>query len=118
MANGGYENEVQTVAPDCSVCEEGDKIFVNVEMPGVDKKDVTVEVNGDTLEISGKRQKEKIDGEYIVRERNYTDFYKAFTLDEHIDRNAVKAKMQNGILTVTLQVQESAKPRKIKVEEG
>lgn len=102
----------------CSICEEEGKIILKLEMPGVTKDNLDINVDNNQLEISGKREDPEIDGKYLVRERRYGDYYQVYTIDDTIDRNKIDASLDNGMLNLTLHLKEAEKPKKIEVKSG
>ena len=108
--------ERRAVRPIGNICEEHDAVVLRLEMPGVSKDGIEVNVNGDTLSIYGRRNSYAEDVSYIVRERQDADFRAIYTLDERVNREKVDARMENGILTVRLHLKEEVKPRKIDVK--
>lgn len=102
-------------SPACAICEEEGKVIVNLEMPGVDKKNVDIHIEGNELVITGKRPEESRDGTFLLRERRTEDFRKTFTLDESIDHDHIDGSLANGLLTLTLKVKEAARPRQIAI---
>jgi len=106
----------RTIVPAADICQEGDKVQLRLEMPGVSKDDIEIKIEDDNLSVSGRRPAEQSNGRYAVRERLVGDYYKRYTLDETIDRNRIDALMRGGVLTVTLHVKEAAKPRKIEIK--
>lgn len=97
---------------------EDGSILVRLEMPGVSKQDLGIEVEGGELRVTGGRKDQKPEGEYLIRERRPGSFYRAFTLDDTIDPAKIEAAMESGVLTVTLHRKEAVKPRKIAVKVG
>lgn len=77
---------------------------VTVEIPGVDEKDVKLEIVNDTLSIRGekKQESEEKDNNYYRVERSYGSFQRVLSLPEDADQNGVKATFKNGILKVTM----------------
>lgn len=106
----------RTVNPLSEIREENGKIILKVEMPGVPKDDIQISIENDQLRIFGARQEEKVEGTYLLRERNCGDFEKIYTIDDSIDRDSVDAKMENGVLQVSLSLKEEVKPRKIEIK--
>lgn len=99
----------------CDIYEDNGKVICKMEMPGVDKNMLDIKVDGDRLIVNGKKITEQTKGEYLVREIRDGDYYHEFTIDDTIDRNKVDAVIKNGVVTLTLGVKESEKPRKINV---
>jgi HSP20 family protein len=102
----------------CDICEDDGKIILRLEMPGVDKGNLDINVNNNQLEIIGHKRDPDVDGNYLVRERTQGDYYHLYTLDETVDRDKIDASLENGILTVSLQLKEAEKPKKIAVKTG
>lgn len=94
--------------PKIEVKENGKAYTVTVELPGLDDKDVKVEVENDVLTISGEKRVEQTDGKTHYSERSYGSFTRAFTLPADADRNAVTAQFVKGVLT--LEIAKTANP--------
>ncbi|MBN2351043.1 MAG: Hsp20/alpha crystallin family protein [Spirochaetales bacterium] len=106
----------KTTAAPCDIFEEGGKIMLRLDMPGVTKESLSIHVENDELQISGKRDAVAAGaGRYLVREIPDRDFYQAYTLDATIDRDKIEAELVNGQLIIALSLKESEKPRKIEV---
>lgn len=108
--------EKKMVRPVCSIREENDAVMLELEMPGVAKDGVEINIDGDTLSIHGRRPEQNSEARYLVRERHTGDYKAVYTIDERVDREKVEAHMEHGILTVTLHLKEEVKPRKIEVK--
>ena len=105
----------QFIAPMASVMEENDGYTLWVEMPGVNKEGLELSIENNELTIIGHRSLPAVDGTLIHRESRSEDFRRVFELDPSIDGNKINAKMDQGILSVTLPKAEHVKPRKIAV---
>jgi HSP20 family protein len=102
------------------VREDADHIYVEAELPGFKKEEVDINLENQTLTISAehkesKEQKSTDKAEWLLRERRYSRFQRSFTLPPTVDANSVQAKLNEGILMVTLNKREETKPRKISV---
>jgi HSP20 family protein len=77
---------------------------ITVEIPGVDQKDVKLELVNDTLTIRGekKQEKEEKDKNYYRMERSYGSFRRVLSLPDDADQEGIKAKFKNGVLKVTM----------------
>jgi len=77
---------------------------ITVEVPGVDEKDVKVEIANDTLTIRGEKKQEREEKEknYYRMERSYGSFQRVLTLPEDADQDRVAATFKNGVLTITM----------------
>jgi len=111
-------NAELTWIPRVDVNETDKEIILDVELPGIDKKDIKVEVKDNTLSISGERKQEKKteNAESCRVERLYGKFERTFTLPDTVLTDNVSAKYKDGILTLTLHKTEKAKPKEIAVE--
>ncbi len=102
--------------PPVDVLEEQDRIFVKVEVPGVDENNLKVTFQDGLLTISGERQFErKEDRNYHRIERAYGSFTRSFTLPRGVDGNQIVADYRNGILEISIPKKEEAKPRQIAI---
>ena len=113
-------------APAINVTETVDSFKVEAALPGIESKNVTVEVAGGLLTIKGERQEEKEEkksekgGTYLRKEISCGLFERTVRLSETADCDKAKAQFRNGILTVTVPKKAEAvqKPRKIDVKEA
>ena len=106
----------QYVTPlaDVESTEEG--YTIHAEMPGVDKSGLEITVDNGELTILGHRHVEQSSGEPVYREIRQNDFRRVYELDPAIDTTKIAARIDQGVLTLTLPKAESVKPRKITVE--
>jgi HSP20 family protein len=108
-------SEKRTIVPACSIAEDSGLVTVRLEMPGVPKEGFEVRIEGNELSVSGERRADEARGRYLLRERRSGSYRKLFTLDETISRDKVEANLEDGILTIKLEVKEAAKPRRIEI---
>ena len=98
---------------------ENDKSFnVKVDLPGVKKEDISVEVEGNQVSITAetKKETEEKEGDTVIHtERYYGRQSRTFMLSSEIDRNAVEAKFADGVLNLTLPKTEAAKVQRITI---
>ena len=106
--------------PAVDIYETKESIVLNVELPGVTKEDISLEVKDSTLTIKGEKRLEKdVKEENFHRmERTYGSFTRAFTLPSTVQQDRVKAKFRDGILEIMIPKAEEAKPKQIKVDVG
>ena len=101
------------------VHEDENHLYFEVELPGFRKDDVDITLEDSTLTITAERKVEKTDGEdkrdTLLHERRYTYFSRAFTLPPTVSGEDVQAKLEEGVLHLTLNKREETKPRKISV---
>ena len=115
----GEEMQSNVWNPPVDVHEEGDRIFVKVEVPGVDEKNLKVTFEDGLLTISGERQFErKDDRNYHRIERAYGSFTRSFSLPRSVDASQIVADYRNGVLEVSIPKKEEAKPKQIAINVG
>jgi len=111
------QTETRAIRPASNICEEHDAVVLRLEMPGVPKDGINVNIEGDTLTVEGTRHAAE-GGNYLVRERRTGGYKATYTIDQRVDRDKVEARMENGILTLKLHLKDEVKPRKIEVSAG
>jgi HSP20 family protein len=114
--NGDRAQMERFVAPISSVAEDGEGYALQVEMPGVNKEGLEISVENNELTIIGRRSLPPIDGALIHRESRSEDFRRTFELDPSIDTDKISAKIDHGVVTLTLPKAEQVKPRRIAVK--
>jgi len=108
-------NQGRQYPANCDIYEENEKITMRLEMPGVEKDNLEITVDGDKLIIRAHKTPLDHTGKYLIREIRPGDYYQEFTMDNTIDRNKIEAAINNGVATLTLSLKESEKPRRIQV---
>jgi len=103
------------VAPHVNIFETKDGYVLEAEMPGVNKDGLEVTLEDNELTLVGRRGHDAGQGEPLFRERQLADFRRVFELDPAIDTAKVSARIEQGVLTLTLPKSERVKPRKITV---
>jgi HSP20 family protein len=107
-------SQAAAFAPAIEVASEKDGWNVRLALPGVEPKDVHIEVAGNTLTVKGERRRE-IKAEPYMSEITYGRFERTLQLPESIDGEKVAASYRNGLLELKLPLRESVKPRKIEI---
>ena len=88
---------------------------LRMALPGVEPKEVDIDLHGSSLTISGERASATRDGGHRVSELGYGRFERSFTLPSNVDAEKVAARYANGMLELTLPLAETAKPRRIAI---
>ncbi len=107
--------------PAVNILEDDNEYRIEVVAPGIDKKDVKINLEDDVLTISSERKEEneEKDKHYMRREFNYTAFSRSFVIPEEVDAEKISAEHKNGILTLHLpkkeEVIKKTQKREIKV---
>ena len=103
----------QGAYPKVNVYEYDDKIGIVAEIPGLDKKNVTVDVEEDVLIISGDKHGFDSDGgKCITRELKQSAFKRSFNLGEYLDGTKISAKFKDGMLSISIPKKEPEQPKK------
>ncbi len=100
------------------VLDKGDKFVLEAELPGFQKEDIDIHIDGSTLTVSAQHKEEseeKKDGKFIRRERRYGSFARSFDVTD-IDHAKIHAAYENGVLTVELPKQVEVVPAPTKIE--
>jgi HSP20 family protein len=105
----------QFITPPASVREIGDGYMLEIEMPGVKKDGLEISVENNELTIIGRRSLPAVGGTLVHRESRPENFRRVFELDPSIDTDKISAKIDQGLVTLTLPKAEHVKPRKITV---
>jgi len=103
--------------PPVEIYDTGDAIMVRVELPGVAKEDLHVELHENTLTLRGERKPDASikEGQYYRQERAYGPFQRTFLLPTQVDSQKVQATSKNGLLELRLPKHEAVKPTRIEV---
>ena len=114
---GNNNQRQEFVAPPVNIFETKDGYVLEAEMPGVNTQGLEVTLEGNEVTIVGRRSTESVSGEPVFRECQRADYRRVFELDPAIDTGKVAARMEQGMLTLTLPKSERVKPRKITVSD-
>ena len=108
--------EREYVSPEVNIFETKEGYLVEAEMPGVNKEGLEITLEGNDITIVGHRKSEVVTGSPLFCERALADYRRIFELDPAIDTAKITAKMEQGVLSLTLPKSERVKPRKITVD--
>ena len=110
--------EQPTVLPKVNVIEKDEAFHLEAETPGMSKKDVSIEFHNGVLTLKGHREQssQSDKSDYRIREFSKQSFARSFRLSDQVDSEKVVARMDQGILKVTLPKKEQAKPKKIEIK--
>ena len=110
--NGGTRHRT----PRVEIFETEKDVTLRAEMPGVAKEDLDVNIEGEELTIRGKRRAVNSGLKLIHGGIDRSDYLRAFTLGDALDTSDVKARLEHGVLTLSLSKKPEILPRKIAVE--
>jgi len=113
----GEELSTLEFGPPVDIIEDEQKLTFKVEVPGIEEKDIKVEVENNVLTVRGERKLEKEVKEENFRrmERHYGAFARSFSLPPSVDAEKIEANYNNGVLAIQMPKRAEAKPKQIKV---
>jgi len=99
------------------VAETDEEVTVKVELPGIDPKDVQVDITGQTLTIRGEKRQDREEKQrsYQYVERRFGSFHRSVPLPASVNAEKVDATFKNGVLTVSIPKRADARPKRIPV---
>ena len=115
-SNGRGSNQTDRfITPPASVSENSDGYLLELEMPGVSKDGLEISIENNELSITGRRSNPRIEGTVVHRESRSHNYRRTFEIDPSINREKISARINQGVVTLTLPKAEEVKPRKITV---
>ena len=107
-----------TWSPAVDIYETENEIVVQAELPGVDRKDISLNLENNVLTLKGERrfEKETKEENYHRIERSYGGFSRAFSIPATVDEEKIRADYRDGILKIALPKKEQVKPKQIRIE--
>jgi len=107
---------VRYFVPATDIFETEEGLTVVMEVPGIDREAIDISLENDVLKVEAKIDPSKYEGmEPLYTEYNVGHFARSFTLSNKIDQQQISAKLEDGILTLTLRKVKEAMPRKISI---
>jgi HSP20 family protein len=120
-AGRGWQGEepaaTTTWSPAVDIYETDGEIIVKAELPGVDRKDITLHLENNVLTLRGERrfEKETKEENYHRIERSYGGFSRSFSIPATVDEDNIRADYKDGILKIALPKKDQAKPKNIQI---
>ena len=108
-----------TWSPAVDIFETQGEIVVKAELPGMDRNDITLNLEKNVLTLKGERkfEKETKEDNYHRIERSYGGFSRAFSIPATVDEEKIKAEYKDGVLKIVLPKKEQVKPKQIRIAE-
>ena len=108
-----------TWSPSVDIFETEGEIVVKAELPGMNREDITLNLEKNLLTLKGERrfEKETKDENYHRIERSYGGFSRAFSIPATVDEEKIRADYKDGVLKIVLPKKEQAKPKQIRIAE-
>jgi HSP20 family protein len=112
-----YENDFSP-AVESFIDKNNKKFHCEVLLPGIDPKDVDIQVQGNTLTITGERtdSRETRDADFLQREITYGSFTRSLVLPEGVDKERLTAEYRNGVLELTAPIAAASLPKKVEIK--
>jgi len=106
-------------SPAVDIFETEGEIVVKAELPGMDRKDITLNLEKNVLTLRGERrfEKETKDENYHRIERSYGGFSRSFSIPATVEEEKIRADYKDGVLKIVLPKKEQAKPKQIRISE-
>jgi HSP20 family protein len=106
-----------TWSPAVDIFETEGEIVVKAELPGMERKDITLHLENNVLSLRGERkfEKETKDENYHRIERSYGAFNRSFAIPATVDEEKIRAEYKDGVLNIVLPKKEQARPKQIKI---
>ena len=122
-SNGDMQNESLSAGnfiPPVDIYEDTNRLVLKLEVPGIPQEDLQINLENQTLTVKGERRlvKDEKEENFHRIERRYGSFVRGFTLPATIETDSAQANYENGVLSITLQKKEAAKPKQLKIEIG
>jgi len=108
--------DTRRIVPPVDIYETSNDVILIADIPGVTKENLQLDIDKDELTIRGTFEEQNTGGEKLIGECIYGEYNRTFTLGDIIDREKIAAKLENGVLTITLPKHERVKPKKISIE--
>ena len=110
--------EHPVVLPKVNVVEKDEAFYLEAEVPGMTEKDVSIEFHAGVLTLKGNREQdsETEKNDYNIQEFNNQNFERSFRISNQVDSEKVSARMDQGILKISLPKKEQVRPKKIEIQ--
>jgi HSP20 family protein len=106
-----------SLVPHTDIYEEKGQLVMKTELPGIDKKDLDISLEGDRLTIKAEKKEEvKEDATHHTRERYYGQYFRSITLPYPVNEGKISATLENGVLELKLPRAEEVKAKKIEIK--
>ena len=117
MGRGEIDSGLWSWNPVADTYDRDDHFVIKAELPGVDKKDIVIDVKDGVLTLKGERtyDNEVTDDKYYRKERAYGKFERSFALPVNVDADKIKAEYKDGVLEIEIPKPEEHKPKKITI---
>lgn len=117
-SNEGSNIATSDWAPAVDLLEKDDRFVLLADVPGIDPKDIEIDMDNGVLSIRGQRPLDEQEREHLKRiERPRGNFYRRFSMPDTADAEKVSARSRDGVLEITIPKHEKIQPRRITIEQ-
>lgn len=118
LIGAGKGKELAKREPASDIIETDKEVTAKIELPGIEKKDVELNVTENSIEVKAEKKQETKEEKkgFYRQERSYSQFYRILSLPAEVDPKKAKAKMQNGLLEVIMPKVGKAKGKSVDIE--
>lgn len=112
---GDVNSDVEIFSPKFDIYKDDKNVFIDLEVPGMKKEDVSISLQENVLTIEGEKNnvEERKSDNFVYRSRNFGKFSKEFKLTEEIDQENIDASFENGLLKIKLNMIEKKEIKKV-----
>jgi HSP20 family protein len=115
-----FDNEeVRTIRPLVDIAETEKDVMIDLELPGVLKDSVNVQINGNTLTIDAQKKRDPVEEKHtVLYQERYTqvEYHRAFELNAEINQSTIKADLKDGVLRISFEKSAETQPKKIEIK--
>jgi len=113
------ERRLPRVKPATDIIEKDDGFYIYMDMPGVSKETLVIDLNEDELKVAGKAEYALPEGQKLGHvEFGGGEYFRSFTVSHSVDKERIQATLKDGVLELHLPRQEKTQPRKIEIQAG
>jgi HSP20 family molecular chaperone IbpA len=113
------ERRLPRVKPATDIIEKEDGFYIFIDMPGVGKKDLIIDLNDEELKVTGKADYELPEGQKLGHvEFGGGEYFRSFTISHIVNKDNIKATLKDGVLELYLPRHDKVHPRKIEIQAG
>ena len=115
---GGEDGTSAVWAPQTDLVESDDAFQIRLDVPGMTKEDIGINLQNNTLTVSGERESERTaeNEDYVRVERAFGTFHRTFTLPDAVDAEGIEAAYDNGVLNIHVPKTEETTRRQIEIQ--
>ena len=113
-------SRANSFSPACEIRDEEKNFLISIDVPGLSKEELEIEVKDNQLHVSGERkQKSGTEKDTVLRsEKRFGKFSRAFSLPQNVNTEAIQARFENGVLEIAIPKEEKSQARKITISDN